>query len=211
MSRGAGRPRTRTAAGVGRLSSRAGFTLLELMVAMVIGGVTLTAAAALYLGLASRADAIEAASRAASHDANGERLLRILAANVEPRGNGGGVRGDGASVALDTRCESALGWAEPCRVRLAFQAGGAHRHRLLLWRLAPSADSSPAPFADPPADVSAEGTPGMVLRDSVREGRFVYLVDASHGGSWSAAWTETPAPPAFAVVMDGDTLLLPVR
>jgi prepilin-type N-terminal cleavage/methylation domain-containing protein len=188
-----------SAAGAPRPLPRAGFTLLELMVALVVGGVAITAASALYLALGSRADAIEATSLGTSRAANAERLLRLLAANVETRADHPGVRGDAEKVTLDTSCETAHGWPEPCRVRLELAGDGASR-RLLLRRLATEAGSSA------PADAR-----GVVLRDSLRSGGFVYLVDASHGGSWSAAWAEPSPPPAIAVVLDGDTLLLPVR
>lgn len=179
--------------------ARGGFTLLEMMVALVIGGITLSAASALYLGMSTRADAIRATSLRVTRRANAERLLRLLAANVEPRGEDPGVRGDGRSLALGTTCETAFGWPEPCRVLLSFRADGRFQ-RLLLRRL-PATDSSAAPV----------DAPEMVLRDSLRAGGFAYLIDASHGGSWSAGWTEAAPPPALAVVLDGDTLLLPVR
>jgi prepilin-type N-terminal cleavage/methylation domain-containing protein len=171
--------------------SRAGFTLLELMVALVVGGITLTGATALYLGLSGRAEAIRATSLALSHDANAERVLRLLAQNAEGRGEAPGVRGDSAEVTLDTWCETPFGWSEPCRVRVAFGDNGRFR-RLSLQRL----DAASAP---------------LVLRDSLNAGHITYLVDASRGGSWSAAWTEDVPPPALAVVMETDTLLLPIH
>jgi prepilin-type N-terminal cleavage/methylation domain-containing protein len=174
---------------------RAGFTLLELMVALVIGGITLSGATALYLGLSSRADAIRATSLAVSHDANAERLLRRLAVNAEGRREAPGVRGDSAAVTLDTWCETPFGWSEPCRVRLAFRDQGRFR-RLALQR----ADSTSTASLDE-----------VVLRDSLSSGRFTYLVDASDGGSWSETWMEEVPPPAFAVVMETDTLLLPIH
>jgi prepilin-type N-terminal cleavage/methylation domain-containing protein len=178
-------------------SARSGFTLLELMVALVIGGMTISAAAALYLGLGSRADAIETTSRAVSHQANAERLLRILALNAEGRGDVPAVRGDGAGVTLETRCETPFGWSDACRVRLAFHAEGSVR-RLVLRQAFAAAEAG---------GDSVE----FVLRDSLRSGHFAYLIDAARGGSWSGSWTEGVQPSALAVIVDGDTLLLPLR
>jgi prepilin-type N-terminal cleavage/methylation domain-containing protein len=170
----------------------AGFTLLEVTVALVIGGMAVAGAAALFHGLGQRAEAVERAARRADRDANAERLLRALLANVDFSGDTSSpaVAGDQRTMTFRTWCEQATGWLGRCSVRLFFeQDAGASSLRL---------------------DLTGAETITTVLQRGLREGRLRYLVDARQGGTWVDTWTRRGVPMAVAVIIGRDTLLLPV-
>ena len=168
----------------------AGFTLIEITVALVVGGMALTAAAALLQGLGGRAEAIRAAAAHVDGDANAERLLRSVWANLRLSGDStGSIRGDSATVSFQTWCQTSEGWMRPCRGHLAVEHdGGGYLIRfymdapqcrpLTLWR----------------------GLPSAGLR---------YLTDPAHGGTWQRRWADLVIPPAVAVIAGSDTLILP--
>lgn len=170
----------------------AGFTLIEVMVALVVGGMAVAAAAALLSGLGDRAAAVERVAERVDRDANGERLLRSLLANLalSPDTAVHSLTGDATSARFGAWCDAPEGWLERCAVRLFFeQPGGVPSLRLALTGAVPTT---------------------MELRRGFRAGGLRYLVDAEHGGRWASTWTHIVPPLAVAVIMDRDTLLLPV-
>ena len=174
-------------------ASRVGFTLIEVTVALVIGGMALVAAAALFNGLARRAEGVERAGRRADRDANSERLLRTLFENIDLRGDSTSppVSGDQRSIRFRAWCDEGRGSFAPCGVRLSIQQDAGLS--FLQLELA-GADSST-----------------LVLRRGFREGRLRYLLYAREGSRWIDAWpARLVAPTAIAVIIERDTLLLPV-
>jgi prepilin-type N-terminal cleavage/methylation domain-containing protein len=167
----------------------AGFTLIEITVALVVGGMALTAAAALLQGLGGRAEAIRAAATRVDRDANAERLLRSVWANLRFSGDSTAtIRGDSATVAFHAWCQTPEGWMRPCRGHLAVETDDAgyliqlymeepQLRPLTLWRGLPTA--------------------------GVR-----YLKDPAHGGTWQRGWSEIVIPAAIDVVAGADTLIL---
>lgn len=172
--------------------SRAGFTLIEVTVALVIGGMALVAAAALFNGLAQRAAAVERAGRRADRDANAERLLRSLFENMDLRGDSTSppVAGDQRSIRFRAWCDEGRGSFTPCSVRLSIQQDAG----LSFLQL----------------ELAGADTTTLVLRRGFREGRLRYLRYAREGGQWTDTWPRLVAPTAIAVIIERDTLLLPV-
>jgi hypothetical protein len=169
-----------------------------LTVAFVVGGTAVATAAALLVGLSSRASAIEMAAASADRAANAERLMRLLTANLDESIQTARLEGYNEHVVLRTLCETAAGWLEPCRVQLDFRKDGESGLLMLQARF----DT---------ADRSAAKVHEIVLRSGVLSGEFLYLVDAADGGTWAESWTSLTLPRAVGIVVDGDTLLLPVR
>jgi hypothetical protein len=158
-----------------------------------------TGAAALLLGLGSRAEAIQSASRAVDRDANAERTLRLLTANLDASADTIALRGSRESVHFPAWCETRFAWYERCRVRLAFRSTGASR-TLIVERV-----------PDPSHPASGDALMnGVVLRNGMRSGHFLYLLSAAAGGTWSTSWSMITLPAALGVVIDGDTLILPL-
>ena len=165
---------------------RGGFTLLEVVVALALAGLVLLTARAMLGQVADGAERIAAGAAGADRDANGERLLRDLAARVEVRPGGPGFYGDGRGVRFSTWCDVPAGWQERCLASLGMVRAG-------------------------DANVLALECGGQVIpvMRGFAHGELLYLADAARGGMWMRAWSSPIAPPlAVGVVIDTDTLIL---
>ena len=173
------------------MSKRWGFTLIEVTIALVIGGMALSAAVALLTGLSDRAAQIRAAGARLDRDANAERVLRNLWGNLRPSGDSSAiVHGDSMAVDFSAWCESVAGWLRPCRARLAVeQADRSSGFTLVI-----------------------SGDERMTMHfwnwDGVAGG-IRYLRNADHGGSWMTSWTDLVPPMAIAVIAGRDTVMIP--
>jgi prepilin-type N-terminal cleavage/methylation domain-containing protein len=181
------RPAGRTGA-----KARAGFTLLEVMVALTVMGVVLVGARTLLGQIADDADRITAASADADREANAEALLRTVAGRLElspPADGNAGFEGTPRGMRFHTWCEVPDGWLERCRASLGFvETNG---EPLLALRLS-----------------TGETVP---LRRGFAAGELVYLRDAAAGGDWVRDWgASLTAPLAVGVVIDGDTAIVAI-
>ena len=166
--------------------ARAGFTLVEVTVALAIGALTVLGARMLLENLGEGASRITAAARQGDRDANGERLLRSLVGQIEV-GTRTTFSGDERSARFTTWCETESGWSERCRIALAVQ----------------STDTGPVlTTAMPNGD-------RLVVRTARRSLRLRYLVDARQGGTWFVSWGDgLLVPRAIGVISDADTLIV---
>jgi hypothetical protein len=48
------------------------------------------------------------------------------------------------------------------------------------------------------------------VRSALRVAAFLYLEEARNGGSWSTSWSDRVPPLAVGVILDADTLILPI-
>lgn len=177
---------SRTAAG----PSRAGFTLVEVMVAVVVMGVVLVGARAMLGQVADGADRISAAAEAADREANAEGLLRVIAGRLELPAHPGreaGFEGTPRGVRFQSWCEVPDGWLERCRASLGF-----------------------IELEDGPALVLRLSTGELVpLRRGFGSGELLYLREAGNGGTWMKTWgASIAAPLALGIVIDGDTAIV---
>ncbi len=173
------------------LHSALGFTLIEVMVALVIGGMAVAGAAALLSGLADRAQAIARAATRADGDANAERVLRALVANLElSTDTTPSFVGDATSARFRAWCDTPGGWLERCTARLFFEQRG----ELASLRL----------------ELIGREATVIELQSGIRAGRFRYLVNVDHVLTWKDTWSHLVPPTAVAVIAERDTLLLPV-
>ena len=170
--------------------NRRGFTLIEVVVALMIGGMALSAAVALLGGLARRVDEVRAAGAAEDRDANGERLLRTLFANLRgPADTLPVLVGDSSRVAFHTWCETGEGWLRPCEAELHVAGKDTLQFQLTL---AGSDTASMAVLTAPHG-----GEPAGIR----------YLLDPAGGGTWLTSWSKRTAPGAVAMIAGGDTLI----
>jgi prepilin-type N-terminal cleavage/methylation domain-containing protein len=168
----------------------AGFTLVEVMVAVVVIGVVLMGARTMLGQLAGDADRITGAAAEADREANADALLRAVAGRLEVspvaerevrfQGQPHGAR-------FHSWCEVPDGWLERCEVSLGFVR-----------------------LDDGSALVLRLSTGGMVpLRRRIQRGEILYLRDAARGGTWMRSWGATiTSPAALGVVVDGDTSII---
>ena len=167
---------------------REGFTLIELMVALVVGAVVVLGARVLLEQLGDSAHRTVMAAARADRDANGERLLRDLAGRLEV-GTSEGMRfaGEPATTSFNSWCDTPSGWQERCAVALAARE---HGNRFALV----------ATFA--PGDSVT-----LLVRDEPIELR--YLDDPRAGGRWFTSWgAGITAPLALAVISGADTMIV---
>lgn len=167
---------------------RVGFTLVELMVALVISGIALVCISALLTQIADGADRITAAARAADRDANGERLLRTLLHRLEV-GTDAGARFEGSEAVarFTTWCDMPAGWLERCRAAIVVD----------------TVKGAPA------LTVVLSTGEVIAVRAGFEAGALRYIADPSGGGTWFRIWgIGITAPLAIGVILDADTLIL---
>lgn len=165
-----------------------GFTLVEIMVAIAIGGLVLMGARSLLEALADEEGHV--AREAAIHDAhaNGERLLRDLVGRMEVgTKEGGSFEGDPGEASFTSWCDVPAGWQERCRVTIAIEGG---------------AGSAGSDGTGPALVARLSGGRRVVLRTGFRAGELRYLNSAASGGQWFRQWGEgITAPLAIGVLL----------
>jgi prepilin-type N-terminal cleavage/methylation domain-containing protein len=170
-----------------------GFTLVEIMVAIAIGGLVLLGARALLEALADEEGHV--AREAAIHDAraNGERLLRDLVGRMEVgTTKSGSFAGDPAEASFTSWCDAPAGWQERCRVTIAIENG--------------SESDRESDGAGPALVARFPGGRRAVLRTGFRAGELRYLNSAASGGQWFRQWGEgITAPLAIGVLLQRES------
>jgi prepilin-type N-terminal cleavage/methylation domain-containing protein len=171
---------------------REGFTLLELIVALLLIGGAMLGAVLLLDQLADGAKRIARDGAATSRGANGARLLfRLLADATRNDDSTKRFTGDDHSVTLWTLCEVPGGWREPCRATVAIDNRG---------------DSSAIVLR-----LDAGGSFALRAHPGRGELRY-YDPTRSRDSVWLAHWSSNATlPQAVAVVAGGDTTVIPVN
>jgi prepilin-type N-terminal cleavage/methylation domain-containing protein len=169
-----------------------GFTLIEVLVALVVGAIVLLGAQRILATLSDQAHALTRHATDSDRDANGERMLRDLLGRLEI-GSPGTIPFTGSpdTVRFSSWCEAAEGWLERCNVTLSFAPRG---DREVLRAQVGHA----APFD---------------LVGGFSAGAFRYLESAAAGGQWFQRWgTGITAPLGIGVVVEQehavDTMLI---
>lgn len=162
-------------------SARRGMTLVELMVAIVVGGIALGGVAAIADGMHTVARAARAGEAERDRRWAGERMLRqlLLQAELEPPGMVA-FAGDRAGLRVATWCDTPAGWQERCVAALTIREG----------------------------EVSVSGAADdRVLLDLEGPREFRYLLTAADGGRWSDRWPAAATPPVAVALVGRDTLI----
>ena len=167
---------------------RGGFTLVEVLVALIVSAVVIAGARSLLEQLDDGATRIAAGAAAADREANGERMVRDLLLRLDV-GTSEAARFAGGpdSVSFGSWCDVPRGWRERCVVSLVIRHGET-RDSLLV------ATSTGLGF------LTLAGAAPLTLR---------YLDDARDGGRWFRSWgAGITAPLAIAVAGARDTVIL---
>lgn len=169
-------------------ASRAGFTLVEVMVALLVSAVVLLGARMLLEQLGENASRIIAAATRADADANGEQMLRDLAGRLEVgTDRAAQFSGESDVARFGSWCDTPSGWQERCAV--AIVVSDDHGHSRLV-----------ATFA--------EGD-SITLLTRLHPIELRYLDDPRAGGRWFVSWgAGITAPLALAVVSGSDTMIV---
>lgn len=187
---------TRSEVRVPRMESRRGFTLVELLVALVVGAIVMLGGRLVLQSVADSRARLSRATRHADDDANAERVLRAAVAALEV-GSGADAQfgGDEHETRFTSWCDTPGGWKERCGVKLSVVGDGEGTviqdslgHALVL---------------------ELAQQPPIVVRTAFVHGTLRYLLDAHDGGRWMRVWDRgLSAPLAIAAIVDGDTLIL---
>lgn len=166
---------------------RSGFTLLEIIVALAIGGLVIAGVRSLLDVLGTHAARMASSTARIDADANTERLVRAALGQLSVRADTmPAFHGDGTEAAWRSWCDTVAGFREPCFIRLLVTQGSTGAQVTLAM---------PAS-----GDVS--------VRTGLRNAGLRYLADAADGGHWREAWPSSLIPPiAIGIVMDDDTLV----
>lgn len=169
---------------------RNGFTLIEILVALIVGAIVVAGAHDILDALTISAHAAQAGAVNADRSANGDELLRSLTGSMDLATPGTKpFFGSERITAFSSWCEVPRGWLEPCSVVLAFDT--AFGKTALVARLNDSTR--------------------LVLMRGFSSGSFRYLESAANGGTWQRLWGRgISAPSAIGVLIDRDTLIIPV-
>jgi len=172
------------------LASQSGFTLIEVVFALVVSAIVILGARAMLDETGDDALRIAAQAQRVDRDANAERELRALVLHLElGAGESSQFAGDPGRASFSSWCDAPGGWQERCAVTLALVTRA--RGVALV------------------AHTSVNGD--IVVRDSVRSGALRYLTRVSGGGEWIRVWgAGITAPLAIGVILDTDTLIVPI-
>ena len=170
-----------------------GFTLLEIMVALVVSAAAIGGAHALFGLLADLSALVGDVRDDGARRSNGERLLRDLLlsaeAGADPTATFAGTSQD---ARFDSWCLTSRGWSERCFATL----------RLVVDPQQP--DTS---------DVLAALSTGeqLSLWRASAQATLGYLEDESFGGTWMPSWGPgVRAPLALGILSPRDTIVLRV-
>jgi prepilin-type N-terminal cleavage/methylation domain-containing protein len=171
-------------------SSRRGFTVLELLVAVLVGGVVLLAAAATVQVLGHSSGMQLSAAVRQHQRLERESLLRDLVAMLEiDTGDSPAFTGLPHGARFTSWCQVPRGWLERCHVLLAtvpLERGIA---------------------------IMVETAPGYVteIATAGESAELRFLVSARDGGIWLDRWEGgITIPYAIALLVDRDTIILPI-
>ena len=170
--------------------ARGGFTLIEVMVALVLSAIVLLGARAMLGEVGDDTLRIAAQARKLDADANGERTLRALVSELElGASDSTQLSGDPRRANFASWCDVPAGWKERCAVSLIIERR-----------------------ADGDALViQTSRSAALVVRERVRAGSLRYLSTVGGGGEWIRIWgAGITAPLAIGIILDADTLIVPI-
>jgi prepilin-type N-terminal cleavage/methylation domain-containing protein len=171
-------------------ASPAGFTLVELMVALVVGGIAIVGARGILATLADQTDRVTGIAADLDRIANGERILRALAGGVEIATTPGtGFGGEASEASFTTWCDVAGGWQERCRVRLVVAPADSIGGRHVLAAI-------------------VAGGEGIPLLTTPSPMQLLYLGDAANGGTWYPTWARGLSIPLAVGIATADETLI---
>lgn len=166
---------------------RMGFTLIEIMVALLIGGGVLLLASSIASVSSNVAEAVQQSVEAEDARQGSERLLRRLVGQMTWAMPGDpAVGGASHELLFMTWCDTSHGWQERCEAQLQLTTDEGHLGVLVILG----------------------GREEMKLFPADTVVALIYLASAARGGVWSEKWTDpTSFPEAIGLVFPTDTLV----
>jgi prepilin-type N-terminal cleavage/methylation domain-containing protein len=168
---------------------RAGFTLMEVLVAIVIGAGVVVTARAILVAIGDGTQRLADASAVHDAERNADQLLRTALLQARTLSQDSvSFLGTSRGFVLRSWCPAPGGWTEPCDVTVAVL------------------DSTPG-IVMRLGLIAAD----LMVRHADRSAELRYLASAANGGTWLRGWSSpSELPLAVGLLIDGDTLMLPV-
>lgn len=168
---------------------RSGFTLLEVMVALMLSGIVVVGVRNIFATTSDSATIIARRAETLDRTANGIRFLRHVIENIESTGEAAtDFGGDSAGVTFTTWCTTPDGWLDRCRASLVLDNADGDSRQVVV-RL-------------------STGETLATMTTSARA-QLRYLTDPAVGDFWTDRW---PAgvflPRAIGIMTDDDTVVL---
>lgn len=172
------------------LPERRGMTLLEVMAALMIGGLVLSGGVLLLNQVNDDSARVIGERWSQAYEGNTYGTAKRLLSEATPSFDSTRVfRGDARSLDFFTRCRTPAGWTELCHVTFAIDS---IRDSTLVM----------AQFDDGDQFAVRRAAGGMSFR---------FIDYSSPDSSWVATWsTSTTLPSALAIVSTADTVLFPI-
>jgi prepilin-type N-terminal cleavage/methylation domain-containing protein len=173
----------------GRHETR-GFTLVEVLAAIALTGLTISGAVMLFRQLDDESTRIRVESARITREGNARRILRALTRSAEATADTAlRFRGDERSASFRSWCAVPSGWRERCGVLLFVDRGR---------------DSS---------TITVQLSTGEQISCGAHRGavEFRYLDVTLRDSSWLRFWSEgLRLPSAIGMIIERDTLLFPL-
>jgi prepilin-type N-terminal cleavage/methylation domain-containing protein len=169
---------------------RAGFTLLEVVVALAITGLVVLGAHAVMARLGDDAEHLAVTAARDDGEANADRLARDLLGRAEaPPAGGPRFVGNDRTVRFTTRCDVPAGWQERCQGEIGIvEVNGV-----------------------PTAGLTLSTGEALVLRRGFGRATLRYLYDPAEGGTWVSQWSSSFSLPwAVGLEVDGVLSIFPI-
>jgi hypothetical protein len=166
---------------------RSGTSLLEVIIALAVGGSILLCGRMVMEQLADAARRTIDSGAEVESGINAERLLRAAVASTESATIVSfAVRGAPDHADIETWCDVPAGWQERCRFEIHIVQNETENQLIAVF-----------------------GSDTVVVRRRFGTGALRYIADAAHGGSWRTEWiSQITSPVALEVILDADTLIL---
>jgi prepilin-type N-terminal cleavage/methylation domain-containing protein len=170
------------------MTPRRGFTLIEMLVAIVVAVGIIGTARALVNTIGDAGIRLASAARGRDEAVGGELMARSIIRQAR-RGPGDAQSffGTRRGFVVQSWCPVAGGWSEPCEATFAVDDSTAS----LVMR----------PGRSSAIVVAARGRGSLTVR---------YLVSVAGGGRWMDRWFDDQLPLAVGILVDADTLIVPV-
>lgn len=166
-----------------------GFTLIEVIVALVIGGGAVLLAGSMLTVTSDQTRLVGERVRATDASRGGERLLRRLVGQMTwSRPSEPAARGSAAALRFVSWCDMPRGWEERCVVEVELPESPNFSEGVMV-RLSTGDE--------------------LRLLAGHRVTGLLYLGRVERGGQWNDRWTDGASlPPAIGIIVDGDTLTI---
>jgi prepilin-type N-terminal cleavage/methylation domain-containing protein len=185
---------------------RSGFTLVELMVALVLSAIILLGARTILEQLADSADRTTKAAASADHRANMNRVIRALFEHASASDSIYPFIGTRTMTQFSSWCDVPGGWSEHCTLTLAIVPTTASDSIPSSLPQAPTLNTSNTSVR---VIVWTSAGDTLHFKDSIPAAELRYLDDVSDGGHWMIGWPAgITTPLAVGIVTTHDTTVL---